>query len=124
MSNSSQWFMPFAYYNEWFKLMLQTSNMLMASGEVIGYRSQMIQQAMQGKLLWTNPEFTRLWQEKMTANMEASFSMAQSMLKQTLNQHKYTFEKQMVEGVKAVSTATRSYEKKAAANAKRLRDKN
>lgn len=122
MTTNNPWMMPMAFYNEWMKLTMQTAKMLTSSGEVIGYRTNMIQQAMQGKLLWTHPEFTKLWQEKVTANMDASFSMANSMWKHSTTQHKQTFEKQMVEGLKAISTATRGYEKKATANAKRLRD--
>jgi hypothetical protein len=121
MNTPQPWVMPFAFYNEWLKLTMQTMKMLTSSGEVIGYRTAMMQQAMQGKMLWTHPEFSRLWQEKVIANMEASFSLANSMLKQSTMQH--TPEKHMIEGIKAISHATSGYEKKATANAKRLRGK-
>jgi hypothetical protein len=123
MTAYTPWTMPITFYNEWLKLTMQTINMLNASAEVIGYRTTMMQQAMQGKVLWTHPEFSRLWQEKIAANMEASASLTQSMWKQATTQHHTTPEKQMVEGMKALNHATRSYEKKATANAKRLRAK-
>ena len=122
MNTNNPWTMQIAFYNEWLKLSMQTAKMLTSSAEVIAYRTAMIQQAMQGKLPWTHPEFNKLWQEKITANMEASLSMTQSMWKHSANQHKSTPEKQMIEGIKAISSATRTYEKKASANAKRLRD--
>ena len=114
---------PFAIYNEWLKLSMKTAQMMMSSGEVIMYRTDMMSQAMQGKLLWTNPEFSKLWQEKIAAAMESSQMMANNFWKQSLSNSKTTPEQQLTQGLKAISDSVTPYEKKATANAKRLRSK-
>lgn len=72
---------PFKVWEEMFKLGMQTSHMMLSSGEVIFHRSQMFNNAMAGKLSWTDPEFSRIWQEKLFANVEAYNSMSNSIVK-------------------------------------------
>ena len=111
----------FDLYRDMFTLNLQTGKMLASSGEVIFKRSMMIQQAMMGNRSWTDPEFTKLWQEKIFANMEAGQSMGKSMMKKALSQKPSTAGRDLSDGIRAVTASTRPYEKKASANARRLR---
>lgn len=112
-------FAMFGISSELFKLGLQTSQMLMSSGEVIFHRSQMIQQAIEGRRAWTDPEFTTLWQEKMFANMEALAAISKSIISKSLSPNN-SLTKQSLNIIKAVTASTLPYHTKAGANARRL----
>jgi predicted phosphohydrolase len=116
------YFSPFGMIYEMSKLMLQTNKMLLSSGEVIFHRVNMMNQAMCGTRAWSDPEFTKLWQEKATASMEAYSSMSKSMMLQPFSPAR-SMEQQMTDGIKAIAASTRPYSTKANANAVRLRKK-
>lgn len=113
----------FKAYEEMFKLGMQTTQMFMSSNEVIQHRTKMMTDAIHGKLPWTDPEFTELWEEKISANIEACTSMANSMAANLFVANSRSIERNIAEGAKALRASTRPYHKKAGANAKRLRNK-
>jgi len=116
-------FNPFEIYGELFKLGVQTSKMMASSAEVIFYRTMMINKALAGQISWTDPEFTKLWQEKVLANTQAFNTMNATIIKKTLSGHKDGLEKNLTDGIKAITHSSSHYSTKAAANAKRLRSK-
>ena len=110
---------PFILYSEMFKLGLQTSQLLMSSGEVIYRRSKMIRKAMKGELPWTDPEFIELWQEKVFANMESCNSLGKSLLRKSFSPNTNN----SIDVIKTIAASALPYHKKARANANRLRSK-
>jgi hypothetical protein len=115
-------FFPLVLYIEMFRLGLQTTQMLWSSREVIHQRGKMIQKAMKGEIAWTDPEFAELWQEKIFANMKAGNSLTTLIVRKLLSP-KGSMAKHSVDAIKAIAATTLPYQKKAAANAKRLRGK-
>jgi hypothetical protein len=112
----------FTLYIEMMKFAMQTSQMMMSSTEVIAHRTEMMRKAMNGEISWTNPEFSKLWQEKVIASMESYSSMTKSMMRQPFSANR-TIEHNMTKAIQALSASTRPYSSKANANATRLRRK-
>lgn len=104
---------PAGIYSEFFKLAMQTNEMFASSAVTILHRQQMIKQAMDGSLPWTDPEFARMWQEKTLAGAEAFFALWQSAAQGKLN-------RSVSENIKTAARMARPYHRKAKANAKRL----
>ncbi|MFZ4762982.1 MAG: hypothetical protein ACOYK8_09230 [Alphaproteobacteria bacterium] len=116
------YFPVFTVYNEMFKLGVQTSQMFFSSAEVIMHRSVLISLAMVGKIPWNDPEFTKLWQEKISANMESYNIASKKIIDQSADILESSAEENLANGIKAVTDSTLPYHKKADANAKRLRE--
>ena len=114
---------PYKAYGAMFKLGMQTSQMLMFSSQVIFKRSQMIAQGMLGERSWADPEFTKLWQEKIVANTESYNSMNKSIVKKALSRNRGDAENNLIDGIKAITASTLPYYKKTGSNARRLRNK-
>jgi 3-methyladenine DNA glycosylase Mpg len=119
--NKNGSFSPFGLYGEWFKLANQTTEILTSSAQVILLRSQMINQAMTGQIPWTDPEFMLLWQEKMSASLEATESLSKMMTEKALAPFDVT--QGPSNFIEAMSVSTRPYHVKVRANARRLKRK-
>ena len=109
-------------YMEMCKLAMQTTKMMMSSSEVIAYRLTMMNKVFLGSVAWTDPEFTKLWQEKVAASMESYTSMTKSMMQQSFSPSR-SMDDNMTNSIKAIAAYTRPYSSKANANAVRLRKK-
>jgi hypothetical protein len=108
------------------KATMQANQMLLSSGEVIFYRSKMISEAMAGRMSWAEPEFSRMWQEKITACVESCNAYNRNIFNPDFYPGMDLAEN--VNGllkmqVKAVNACIKPYHKKAGANARRLRGK-
>ncbi|HEU5048221.1 MAG TPA: hypothetical protein VFT64_10315 [Rickettsiales bacterium] len=105
----------------------------MACWETIFYRTQMMGQALEGKIPFSHPEFTHMWQEKIMAvaegNMAAASEIQSMFLKALANPEKLprTTEKMLDTVVHQSSRlhkiASAPIHRKAKSNAKRLRKK-
>lgn len=108
------------------KAAMRANQMLLSSGEVIFYRSKMISEAMAGRVSWTEPEFSRMWQEKIAACVESCNAYNKNLFNPGF--HPGIDLAENVNGllkmqVKAVNACIKPYHKKAGANARRLRGK-
>lgn len=117
---------PFNMYSELLDSGMQASQLFISSAEVIAYRSQMIAQVMNGTLPVTHSEFTRMWQEKMAATMDAYSALVINMfdvgMKYAKNGMVPALNCDLIESqIKTMQDCVRPYQQTATANVKRLR---
>lgn len=119
MARTRQFRFPsYGLFGEMLKTSANVSQLFFSSHEVISYRSHMLALAMCGQIPFTHAEFTRLWQEKCAANMEAGATLFNN---RTVNWAGCNPLDVLTAQWKAFNAFTLPYHRKASSNAKRLR---
>jgi len=114
-------FLPFSVF--W-----QAGELFRASAEVMGYRGLLISKAMTGDASFADPEFARMWREKLTANLEFfrrfgrhSSSLLPTALYLQSPESIGSYMKLMNRQLRDVKACMQPYRKASGANSKRLR---
>lgn len=111
-------FNPFGMYLNMWSSGMKTAQLMMSSAEVIHHRSKLIEQVMGGTLPATDPEFVRMWQEKMMAAFEAYLILAKRSVGANSSQLPLEL---FLQHMDMTMACMQPYAKKAKANARRLR---
>ena len=106
---------PLSFYTEMFQAGLQAGQFLLSSAEVIGRRSNMLAAGIPGH----HPEFARMWQEKITANLEAWVILSKNLCAPMQSSLPEMIQAQL----KLMQALSKPYHSKVTANATRLRGK-